>query len=86
MGGTGPELGDVNHSQCMVCDNRETEAKQDAEAVGAPDGVGGCNSASCPCVGDAELTRLVAAWPTLPAAIRARVLALVDATGTARDA
>ncbi|MEX2188571.1 MAG: hypothetical protein WD875_17315, partial [Pirellulales bacterium] len=31
--------------------------------------------------GDADLARLVAAWPTLPAAIRTGILAMIGASG-----
>jgi hypothetical protein len=34
--------------------------------------------------GDAELGRLIGAWPTLPAALKAAVMALVDAAEAER--
>ena len=46
----------------------------------------GCNASGAavadrPLLADADLARVVAAWPTLPPAVRAGVLAMVEASG-----
>ncbi len=63
----------------------ENVASYNAAAVGAGSTAGSCDGASvttpAQAVNDADLAAIVAAWPTLPDAIRRAVMALVNAGG-----
>jgi hypothetical protein len=50
-----------------------------SESGGAESGARGARDGGCNAPDDAELARLIDAWPTLPGAIRAGILAMVKA-------
>jgi hypothetical protein len=77
VGGKGLERGDVT-----VCNDKGLQSSESAS--GAFSGAADAKNAVSDAGADAGLAAVVAAWPKLGEAARAGIMAIVQATGTAR--
>jgi len=78
--GAQPHCHDIRASASIYNDLRASGGKY-AGGVGAPDGAPNVDFAKNRTPTDPDLAALIAAWPNLPSAVKAGIVAMVKATG-----